>query len=56
MILFPGDKNQRHFVYDSYQQNSIKESERAHRSDNAPIDVHLGLESVIPLDLKSFRS
>ena len=36
-----------------YLQNSIKESERAHRSDTTPIDVvDLGLESVIPVDLK----
>ena len=57
MILSPGVKNQIHVVYDSYLQNSIKESERAHRSDTTPIDVvDLGLESVIPVDLKSFWS
>ena len=57
MILSPGVKNQIHVVYDSYLQNSVKESERAHRSDTTPIGVvDLGLESVIPVDLKSFWS
>ena len=57
MILSPGVKNQIHVVYDSYLQNSIKESERAHRSETTPIGVvDLGLESVIPVDLKSFWS
>ena len=42
-------------LYNKYLQNSIKESERAHRSDTTTrIDViDLGLESVIPVDLKS---
>ena len=57
MVLSPGVINQIHVVYDSYLQNSIKESERAHRSDTTPIDVvDLGLESAIPVDLKSFLS
>ena len=57
MVLSPGVINQIHVVYDSYLQNSIKESERARRSDTAPIDVvDLGLKSVILVDLKSFRS
>ena len=57
MILSPGVINQVHVVYDSYLQNLIKESERAHRSDTTPIDVvDLGLESAIPVDLKSFWS
>ena len=57
MILSPGVINQIHVVYDSYLQNSIKESERAHRSDTTPRDlVDLGLESVIPVDLKLFWS
>ena len=57
LILSPGVINQIHVVYDSYLQNSIKESERARRSDTAPIDVvDLGLKSVILVDLKSFRS
>ena len=38
-ILSPGIINQIHDVYDSYLQNSIKESERAHRSDTTSIDV-----------------
>ena len=55
MILSPGIINQIHFVYDSCLQNSIKESERAHRSDTTRIDVvDLGLEFAIPVDLKSF--
>ena len=57
MVLSPGVINQIHVVYDSYLQNSIKESERAHRSDTTPIDVvDLELESAIPVDLKSFWS
>ena len=44
--------NQIHAVYDSYKQNSIKESEGVYRSeDTTPTNV--GLESVIPVDLKS---
>ena len=39
MILSPGVINQMHVVYDSYLQNSIKESERAHGSDTTPIEV-----------------
>ena len=36
-------------------QNSLKESERAHRSDTTRIDVvDLGLEFGILVDLKSF--
>ena len=43
--------NQIHAVYDSYKQNSIKESEGVYRSeDTTPTNV--GLESVIPVDLK----
>ena len=43
--------------YDSYIQNSIKESERVRRSEVQPIDiVDLGLESIMPVDLKSFWS
>ena len=35
-----------HVVFDSYLQNSMKESEQAHRSDNAPIGIaDLGFES-----------
>ena len=50
MMLSPG-------VINSYLQNSIKESERAHRSNTILIDiVDLGLESVIPVYLKSFWS
>ena len=50
MIISPG-------VINRYLQNSIKESERAHRSNTTLIDiVDLGLESVIPVDLKSFWS
>ena len=57
MILSPGNRNQIHVVYDSYLQNLIEESERAHKSDTTLIDVaDLGLESVIPVDLKSFWS
>ena len=37
MILSPGVINQIHAVYNSYIQNSIKESERAHRSDTTPL-------------------
>ena len=46
MTLSPEVINQIHAVYDSYKQNSIKESE-----DTTPANV--GLESVIPVDLKS---
>ena len=57
MIISLGDRNQTHVVYNSYLQNLIKESERAHKSDTTLIDVvDLGLESVIPVDLKSFWS
>ena len=41
MILSPGVINQVHVAYDSYLQNSIKKSERAHTS-------------VIPVTLKPF--
>ena len=52
MTLPSGVKNQIHAVYDSYKQNSIKESEGVYRSeDTTPTNV--GLESVIPVDLKS---
>ena len=35
-----------HGVFDSYLQNSMKESEQGHRSDNTPIGiVDLGFES-----------
>ena len=50
MMISPG-------VINRYLQNSIKESERAHRSNTTLIDiVDLGLESVIPVDLKSLWS
>ena len=46
-----------HVVCDSYLQIYIKESERAYRSDTTTIGVvELGLECVIPVDLKSFWS
>ena len=52
MTLSAGVKNQIHAVYNSYKQNSIKESEGVYRSeDTTPTNV--GLESVIPVDLKS---
>ena len=57
VVSFSGVINQIHVAYDSYLQNSIKESERAHRSNTIPIDiVDLGLKSVIPVDLKLFWS
>ena len=57
VVSFSGVINQIHVVYNSYLQNSIKESERARRSNTTPIDVvDLGLESVIPVDLKLFWS
>ena len=50
MMISPG-------VINRYLQNSIKESERAHRSNTTLIDIaDLGLESVIPVDLKSLWS
>ena len=39
MILSPGVINQIHVVYDSYLQNSIKESQRAHTSDTTTREV-----------------
>ena len=57
MIVSPGVTNQIYVVCNSYLQNSIKESEQANRSNTTPLDiVDLGLESVIPVDLKSFWS
>ena len=45
-IISPGNINQIHVVFDSYLQNSVKESEHAHRSGTSPRDVvDLGLES-----------
>ena len=45
-IFSPGNINQIHVVFDSYLQNSVKESEHAHRSGTRPRDVvDLGLES-----------
>ena len=57
MILSPGVINQINVVYDSYLQNSVKESEWPHRPDTTPIDVvDLGHEFVIEVDLKPFWS
>lgn len=57
IILSPGVINQINVVYDSYLQNSVKESEWPHSPDTTPIDVvELGHESVIEVDLKPFWS
>ena len=57
VVSFSGVINQIHVACDSYLQNSIQESERAHRSNTTPIDIaDLGLKSVIPVDLKLFWS
>ena len=57
VVSFSGVINQIHAAYNSYLQNSIQESERAHRSNTIPTDiVDLGLKSVIPVDLKLFWS
>ena len=37
-------------VYNSYIQNSIKESQRAHRSDTTPVDIDFRVHSIMPVD------
>ena len=55
MIVTTCGTNRIEIIYDSYIENSIKESERAHRLEVQPIDViDLNLDSIMPVEMKSF--
>ena len=42
-------------IYGSYLENSIKESERLHRSDVQPVEViNLTLDTALPVETDSF--
>ena len=47
--------NEIHFVFDSYMEGSVKDSERSRRYQNIPIDINMMTnDTPLPVDISSF--